>query len=461
MTRDELRALVERTMARHPVPGAVAGVFRDGRVTTAAAGVADLLTGEPMRTETGFLTGSITKVWAAVLALTLVDEGRLRLDAPVVRYLPSLKFGRDPSYRSAVTVRQLLDHSSGVDSGDLLVDTGRYPEAVDDYLALLSQLEHLHAPGRWASYNNAGWLVLEAVLRSITGSTFVELLHERVVEPLGAGRTVHAWAHSAPDRMAVGHFPTEDGPGFRRTDALLMPECLAAAGTTLVTTVADTLSLLAMQLGGGRLGAGRAVLTSDSIAVLHRPSSTEPTGPSSGFALGWRYIERSAGRVLWHGGGSNGGYAVAVLEPATATGYVAYANSSHAAPFHAELADALLGDASPLSAGDDTRAVPGTPPADVGGLYSRQSCRIRVVQEDRTRLRVTVDSVESEWTGAHRYRNGNPTSFVATMTTPVTAVSTGPVLAGAPATLTFLEPDARGRASLVYMERRLAARVDE
>jgi CubicO group peptidase (beta-lactamase class C family) len=433
----------------HSVPGAVVGVQRDGQLGLAAMGTANVVTGEPMTVDTAFLTGSITKPWAAALTMLLVEQGELGLDDPVIRH--GIVFGNDAALRETITVRQLLDHSSGVDSGDLLLDTGRYPEGVDAYLELLAGVGHLHEPGRYASYNNAGWVVLEGVLRKVTGQTFNRLLTDRVIGPLGATRTVMSPEHAILHRCAVGHFPDGRG-GFIRTGSFLMPECLSAAGTTLTTTAEDTLRFLAALLRGG------TPLLS-SVDALFTPSSYDPTGPASGFALGWRFQDLPAGRTYWHGGGSNGGYAVAAVVPDQDLAYVAFANSSHSGPFHAALADAVLGERSPLADAPVVPASSGGQVAAVVGHYSRQSTRLRVEAVDDRTVSVELETVEQEWTGASLYREGMPHRFTAVMTGPARAVSTGPVLAGAPATLTFHEPDESGRYRLVCFERRLAARI--
>jgi CubicO group peptidase (beta-lactamase class C family) len=446
-----LQDAVEAARREHPVPGAVVGVVRAGRLSLAASGTANVVTTEPMTVDTAFLTGSITKTWAAALTMLLVEQGALGLDDPVVKH--GLVFGDDPRVREAITVRQLLDHSSGVDSGDLLLDTGGYPEGVDAYLALLREVGHLHEPGRYASYNNAGWLVLEGVLRRVTGRTFQELLTDRVIRPVGATRTVLSPEEAILHRTAVGHFPDVRG-GFTRTRRFLMPECLSAAGTTLVTTAEDTLRYLSTLLDRGGL------LTPRSVEGLLTPSSYEPAGAGSGFALGWRFQDLPSGRTFWHGGGSNGGYAIAAVVPDEDLAYVAFANSSHSAPFHAALAGAVLGDRSPLT-GDPVVPTSGDADASaVVGRFSRQSTRITVEPVDSATVSVELETVEEEWTGAGLYREGMPHRFTAVLTGPDRAVSTVPVLAGAPATLTFHEPDEAGRYRLVWFERRLAARVE-
>src|SRR4051812_35614992 len=105
------------------VVGATFAIGLGDETVSAATGVLNLRTQAPATPESLFQIGSITKVWTAVLALQLVDEGLIELDGPVVKYLPEFRVA-DEEVTRTVTVRQLLTHTSGID-GDLFLDTGR------------------------------------------------------------------------------------------------------------------------------------------------------------------------------------------------------------------------------------------------------------------------------------------------------------------------------------------------
>jgi CubicO group peptidase (beta-lactamase class C family) len=448
-----LRAALDDAIAAHPVPGAVVGILRNGVVDVAATGVRDVTTRELMTPDTAFLTGSITKVWATALAMTLVDEGVLDLSARIVDYAPGLRFGADERFASAVTVQQLLNHSSGVDAGDLLRDTGGYPDGIPAYLDLLGRIGHLHAPGRYASYNNAGWQVLEEVLRRVTGRRFDRLLIDRVLTPLRAEHSRFQLHGDAPPGTAVGHFP-EGEASFVRTPQFLMPGCLAAAGTNLLTTAADTVRLI-----GCLLDAGGGLLSADSAARMCTPTISDPPGPESGFALGWRYRTREGVDVLWHGGGSYGGYAVAAMVASAGIGVISYANSSRSMGFHTALLDAVLGPWSPLRGNKAGHAPDGSADlARFAGCYERVSCRTTIDVHGEL-LSVHQEDVDDDWEGAELYRTGSSSAYDAVAVGPDAAVSLLPVAAGVPAVLHFLEPQPDGRYDLLYLENRLARRA--
>ena len=88
----------------------------------------------------------MSKVWTATLAMQLVDEGKLDLDAPVAEVLPELQLA-DAEVAKTVTMRHLLNHTSGID-GDVFTDTGRGDDCVEKYVALLSEAEAEPPAGR-------------------------------------------------------------------------------------------------------------------------------------------------------------------------------------------------------------------------------------------------------------------------------------------------------------------------
>src|SRR5688572_20542765 len=95
------------------VPGYVVGVYRAGEQRVLAHGVANLVTGAPMREDTGFLFGSITKVMTTMLVLGQVERGAVDLDEPVVTYLPEFALAT-PGAAGRIRVRHLLTHTSGI-----------------------------------------------------------------------------------------------------------------------------------------------------------------------------------------------------------------------------------------------------------------------------------------------------------------------------------------------------------
>src|SRR3954464_6807671 len=124
----DLAGCVYDAMQHWTVPGLALGILHEGQVETHGYGVASLETGQQVRPDTLFQVGSISKVFCATLVMTLVDEGKLDLDTPIVHYLPDFKLA-DTAAQQAITLRQLLSHTSGI-FGDDFEDFGMGDDAL-------------------------------------------------------------------------------------------------------------------------------------------------------------------------------------------------------------------------------------------------------------------------------------------------------------------------------------------
>ena len=455
VSQSALRGQLGELVAKHRVPGAVVAVWQDGELVTAAAGLANLNTGVPMTVDTAFLTGSITKVWATTLFMTFVEEGLLDLDVPIVSYAPDIQFGADLDVARSLTVRHLVNHSSGVDSSDLFVQTRPFPEGVEDYLGPLSQAGKLTEPGLVSSYNNAGWIIAELVLRRLTGKNFVQHLDERVVGRLGLKRTVFSAREAMLHRTAIGSYPARDGTP-EATTQFMYPDTWAAPGTMTITTVEDTIAFLRMHLADGVLPDGTRLLSHESIQAMQTPTSPDPTGPDSGFGLGWMYDQHDGARIFSHGGGSLGGVAHAQISPEDNFAMAAFVNSSIGGPLHDELVRLVLPSRpSPLATptGEIRRDVP----LDAfAGKYSRVTTRTEITRES-DHLVVQVTEVPEELVGVLIDPESTVPEFRAVPINDNTLVSCGELLGG-PQALTFHEKS-DGAFQLMYTGHRLARRV--
>src|ERR1700722_4669147 len=455
VSQSALQGSLEELIVKHRVPGAVVAVWQDGELATAAAGVANLNTGVPMTADTAYLTGSITKVFATTLFMTFVEEGLLDLDVPVVSYAPDVQFGADADVARSLTFRHLVNPSSGIDSSDLFVATRPYPEGAEDYLGPLAKAGKLTEPGVVSSYNNAGWIIAELVLRRLTGKNFVQHLDERVIRRLGVRRTVFSAREAMLQRTAIGSFAASDGTP-EATTQFMYPDSWAAPGTMTITTVEDTIAFLRMPLADGVLADGSRLLSHESVQAMQTPTSPFPTGPDSGFGLGWFFTKDGGDRIYSHGGGSLGGVAHAQISPADNFALASFANSHIGQPLHNELIQlALPSRPSPLAlpAGEIRRDVPLD---KFTGKFSRVTMRTEITRE-ADQLLVRLTGVPEELVGAITELDGMVDEFRAAPINDNTLVSVGDLIGG-PQAFTFHE-ESGGAFQLMNTGHRLARRV--
>ena len=185
-----LQAALDAGRAELAAPGIVASVLlADGRQWTGVAGVADLATGRELRPETPFAVASVSKTFLAAEILALVDEGRLGLDDTAAPLLPGTLVGGfaiDP----AITVRMLLDHTSGL--RDFLVDRdldravrGDPAAAWTPEQALAYAGRPMARPGTGYHYANTNYVLLGLLAERQTGRSLADELRARFFVPLG------------------------------------------------------------------------------------------------------------------------------------------------------------------------------------------------------------------------------------------------------------------------------------
>ena len=221
-----LQARLDSVHAAGRFPGAVAGfALPDGSAFALAVGQSDTALDRAMRPDDRMLLGSVGKTYFAALALQLAAEGRLGLDDPVARYLSAEPwFGRLPNARQ-ITVRMLMNHTSGLVRYELnprfLADLTADPMrewTPEQRLSYLLDAQAPFAAGQGWDYSDTNYVVLGMILERITGTPAYEEIRTRFLEPLGLRQTVPS------DRPRInGLAQGYAGPGnpFGGADAML------------------------------------------------------------------------------------------------------------------------------------------------------------------------------------------------------------------------------------------------
>jgi len=309
------RELVERYLEDQHVPGASAAVSRDGRIVWSAAfGMANLELRVPTSRETRFRVGSISKALTSVAVAQLWDGGRLDLDAPVQRYVPTF-----PEKAHPITTRQLGGHLSGLPhyTREDIVNRVHY-ESVTHALDKFKDRPLLFTPGERFSYSSYGWNLISAVVEGAAGVPFLDYMQQRVFEPLGMTRTgPDRYEAIIPDRTAfyVVHSDgrPENGPAVDNSDVW--------AGGGFLSTAEDLTRFGDGVLGGVVLSPrGRQLLFSRMITTA---------GDSTGYGLGWRVGELDGRRVVGHGGSHVGATAQLLVDPANRIVVAVLTNSNN------------------------------------------------------------------------------------------------------------------------------------
>ncbi|MFF3981235.1 serine hydrolase domain-containing protein [Streptomyces sp. NPDC001828] len=309
-----LTGLADQFRTWWPVPGiAISVVDGTGESAFVTAGFANAERGAPVSRGTRFEIGSISKTFTAFLLGILAEEGKVDLDAAVADHLPW--FAPNGGSR-AITVRHLLQHTSGLVAGaDAMPDAAARGYALRD-------AETWAEPGELFHYSNEGYNLLGLIVEQVTGESLADAMAGRLLRPLGMVDSTARITHEDSAELATGYrFLRDDLPPL--PSAPLAPagffEYSAADGNVLAT--ASDLGLFArMLLGRGNLDGTRII-----GPELFRQIVTLPAGAvGCGYALGVD-VEVIDGRTwLTHAGGMvgyrsylaadlDGGHGVAVL----------------------------------------------------------------------------------------------------------------------------------------------------
>ncbi len=289
----DLETFVAERFAASLSPGAAVAVVRDGKVVFAKGlGKADLENDLPVTPETVFRIGSVTKPFTATIVMQLVGEGKLTLETKARDVLPEL-----PEAWSEVTVRQLLDHTSGIPSyTDLeafFPEWSMRPTTPRGVLDLVKDLPLAFAPGTDWAYNNTAYVLLGLLVEKVEGRPFAESLQARILGPLEMGSTVFTTGNSLVPKRARGYTRSEGKP----VNASYLDMVWPYSAGSMESTVLDLAKLDAALYGEG-------LLPQATLATMW--TEAKPGGKGHGYGLGWAVGDANGTRIVEHGGGING-----------------------------------------------------------------------------------------------------------------------------------------------------------
>ena len=313
------------------VPGASVVVVRDGQlIVRRAYGMADLEHRVLATPETDYRLASVSKQFTAMAVMLLVKDGKLRYDQPIRDFLPEL-----PPATAAVTVRHLLNHTSGLlDYEDLIPETRTTQLDDNDVLALLAAQDSVYYPaGTQYRYSNSGYVLLGLIVARVSGMSLPAFLRARIFEPLGMRATVmHVEGSDTIPRRAYGYSPR--GGTFVQTDQSLTSATLGDGG---IYTNVDDMVLWDQALYGTTL------VDSATLALATTPPQL-PAGAETQYGFGW-FVDSYRGEKRWRHTGETSGFRNAILRfPGRRLTIVVLTNRSSGEPLAIaeRIADRLL-----------------------------------------------------------------------------------------------------------------------
>lgn len=365
-------------------PGAVVLVARGDEVLFAGArGLADLEAGTPLEVGDTFRIGSVTKQFSAAGLLKLVQDGKVGLEDPLAKYLPDFPNGAN------ITVRQLLNHTSGVRSytgiPDYMAERIRADLDTSQLVGVFKDLPVDFAPGDAYAYNNSGYVLVGAVIEAASGQAWHAYLEDALFEPLGLDDT----GYGADPGVAAAHvrgYTMDDDKETVPARPLSMTQPHAAGA--LVSSVDDLLAW------NRALHEGRVIEAGLYEAMVTPAGAAGPAGYGYGIGRGTLRGET----MFQHGGGIHGFSSYLLYLPDSDTTVAVLRNS-----------DATVGNLTPTAVAHRLAAValgkpfPSMTPIEVDAATLAEAEGVYRINDQHERiLRVVDGTLTGQRTG------GNP-----------------------------------------------------
>ena len=291
------------------LPGVMASVRQpDGRVRNWTAGVANLSTRQKMPVDGRVRIASNTKMFTATVVLQLVGEGRIKLDEPVETYLPGVVSAAGGIDGRKITVRQLLQHTSGLPDyddvvfADFVASLRTYHEPYDLLRAAFAKTP-ASKPGEKFEYSNTNYILAGLLIQKVTGRPVGEEITRRIITPLGLRQTY--WPAQGETTIRGTH-PRGYFPAVGDAAAIDITESEPSGGWAagaLIGTPSDVNRFLAGLLGGRLL---KPAQLEEMKKTVDAPDYDTVGG--SRYGLGIATFKLSCGGFAWTHGGIAPGY---------------------------------------------------------------------------------------------------------------------------------------------------------
>lgn len=383
-----LQEMVDAAATSSGIVGAQVSIISGDSRADLVYGSANLDLQLPMTADTVVQVGSVCKVLNAALTMTLVEEGELSLDTPIMEYLPDFKLA-DRQARESITLRHLLSMSSGMDNGPYN-DYGSGEGALGRYVSSLAEVAHIFAPGRGYGYSNAGSCVAGYVAERVTGKSWDVLMKERIFEPAGLTHALTRAEDLPFHRVSAGHVSAKDGRPAQVIRPWYINQSMGPAGSTLTMSAQDLASFGYIFVNRGKAIHGRRVLSEASVKAMMTPTTDVPVrapfmavGPAWGLGPS---MDSWSGTTVWgHAGGNRSGVSRVAWFPERRGALAVAFNTSGS---NEEFVEKILGDVSGLVFGaraarptvTDLKLRPDSGFARYVGSYMRYGTRIEITE---------------------------------------------------------------------------------
>jgi len=293
---ENIDVYIKQEMTKYQIPGLALAVAKDGKILKLKGyGLSSVEFDLPANENTVFQLYSVSKIFAGVAMMKLVEDGKLSLETPVTEILENL-----PGTWKAIRIRHLLTHTSGLPEASANPRLASLPEdkrktlTAEDVVGFVAELPLKFQPGEKFSYGQSSYIVLGMIVKKVVGASYADFLTERVFNPLTMASTKFGGSEIIIRRRSSTAYNRETG----ELRTWMYPFGIKDyPGAGLNSSAVDLMKFLTA------IDAGR-VLKQESLQALWSPVKLN-NGTEKGYGLGWTVEEHKGMKVVGHEGGGS------------------------------------------------------------------------------------------------------------------------------------------------------------
>jgi CubicO group peptidase (beta-lactamase class C family) len=376
----DLDRYIENARREWNVPGlAIAIVQNDSVVVAKGYGVRKLGESAPVDEHTRFDIASLTKSFTAAAAGVLVDGGTVRWDDKIRDRLPSVVFA-DPYIDANATLRDVLSHRVAVVPANAMWYFTRY-----DTAEVLRRVRFLEPQGQFRAdmvYWNVGYLIAGEFLAKASGTSWVDLVRSRILEPAGMRESTAGEVLGQSGNVASPHIVI-DGVQHPVVPHLTINVAPAGAPGGIISTASDMARWLRVQLNDGEID-GKRIVSKAALDTMHSPQVIIQTTAAmraarnvehfATYGFGWNIMDYRGEPMFWHSGNADGMPCYMAILPRKKLGVVVMINTWAAPLLHGALAARIL---------DHYLGIPSPPDTSATALTAQRRADARDAEEQK------------------------------------------------------------------------------
>ncbi len=341
ITEAEVDVLVEKTLKTFNVPGIAVGIVKDGKLVLAKGyGVANIKTGKKVDANTLFGIASNSKSFTAAALAMLVDEGKIKWDDKVIKYLPEFKMYND-YVTNEFTIRDLLTHRSGLGlgAGDLMIWPDGHDFTPKDIIKNIQYLKPVSDFRAKYDYDNLLYVIAGELIEQVSGKSWCTFVEERMMKPLHMDNSAASWSRlKDTTNTIVPHVETNG-------KLEVIPRYInsifdAAAG--IYSSVNDLSKWLILQMNNGKYDGNQQLFSQKQHDEMWKPQTIMPVTNYKpyktlfrNYGLGWRVEDVNGYLQVSHTGGLDGIVTQTLMIPEIQLGIIVLTNQQMGSAFMA------------------------------------------------------------------------------------------------------------------------------